>query len=108
MLPAINRLKKDADFERVVRGGNRTKIGPILVCVAPKTFEQPRFGFVVSKKVSKSAVIRNRFKRLIREQIRLSLNKIKLDKDAVVILLYNTDEKQVVEAVNKQVSKWIA
>jgi ribonuclease P protein component len=51
---------------------------------------QPRFAVVVSKKVMKSAVRRNRIRRRIYEYIRLSIPKL-VDNYDIVIIISSTD-----------------
>lgn len=43
-----------------------------------------RFGFVVSKKVSSKAVVRNRTKRVLRAAVEEFLEKIKKEKDIII------------------------
>ncbi len=70
--------------------------------------EYPRFGFVVSLKVSKKAVIRNKVKRRLREAIRYNLDKIKNGYDVVFFTRKGIEEidfqgiKQGVEHLLKQ------
>lgn len=49
--------------------------------------EKPRFAVVVSKKVHKSAVGRNRIRRRLYEIIRLQLPRLHPDRDVVVIVV---------------------
>lgn len=51
-----------------------------------------RFGFVVSKRTAKSAVVRNRTKRIVRAIIEQSLENIKVGYDMVFILTKPLDE----------------
>jgi ribonuclease P protein component len=65
------RLLKPAEFKRVFelrQSAHNTHFG---IYAAKNTSGQPRVGLVVSKKVSKKAVVRNRIKRQIRENFRL-------------------------------------
>lgn len=99
MLPQVNRLTKDAEFARVMQLGERQKVGPILIVKLPSN--SLRFGFVVSKKVSKLAVGRNRFKRIMRDEVRLKLKEIKGSFDVVVMLLYACEEHELRAALNQ-------
>ncbi|MBF8280690.1 MAG: ribonuclease P protein component [Candidatus Magasanikbacteria bacterium] len=78
MLSAKFRLRQDKDFTRVFRGGRRASAGLVLITFSPNRLREPRYAVVVGTKVSKRAVVRNRLKRRIREQLRL------LIKDKVV------------------------
>jgi ribonuclease P protein component len=71
MLKKINRINKARELQKVYRTG-KTLHTPALVI---KFIKGPKFrtGFVVSKKISKKAVERNRIKRAVRERMRLSL-----------------------------------
>lgn len=48
--------------------------------------ENSRFAFVISTKISKRAVVRNKIKRIMSEFIRVNLSKIKLGKDVVFLI----------------------
>ena len=73
MLPKENRLKKRIAFNATYRTGvSFHKDGITVFCGRKKTAEIPtKIGFVVSKKIHKRAVKRNRIKRLMRESVRL-------------------------------------
>ena len=63
MLSKVNRLKKRKDFKKVFEEGRGFKEGPLYLKIKESNLAHSRFGFTISKKVSKKAVIRNRIKR---------------------------------------------
>jgi ribonuclease P protein component len=72
MLKRVNRLAKSKDIQTAFARG-RTFFNPFFsIRFFPKALEK-RFTVVVSTKVFKSAVARNRLKRLVREYIRKHL-----------------------------------
>ena len=73
MLPKEYRLKKKSAFNATYRTGKVFHKGGITVfCGKNKTTDFPtKVGFVVSKKIHKRAVKRNRIRRLMRESLRL-------------------------------------
>ena len=74
MLPKQYRLKNHKAFEATYSQKNRVSNKFVIIYKGrlKKDFSQPtRIGFVVSKKISKRAVKRNRLKRLFREAVRL-------------------------------------
>ncbi len=73
MLPKAYRLKKRSAFKATYKTGTTFHSGGItMFCGKTKNNEYPtKIGFVVSKKIHKRAVKRNRIKRLMRESCRL-------------------------------------
>lgn len=81
MLPKQYRLKKRSAFKATYKVKNSTHTGGVTLFAGllKKENEYPtKVGFVVSKKVHKRAVKRNRLKRLMRESYRLLLKENKL------------------------------
>ena len=77
MLQKEYRLKKRTAFNATYRTGvSYHKSGFTVFCGKNKTADYPtKIGFVVSKKIHKRAVKRNRIKRLMRESVRLYIKK---------------------------------
>lgn len=83
MIPRQYRLKHDKDFEVLFKEGKfirGTYVGAKVWKIDPDKYERRgytddtlRIGFVVSKKVEKRAVRRNKIKRQMREAARLEL-----------------------------------
>ena len=73
MLKTENRLKKRSAFAATYRTGKSFHADGITMFLGKeKQNEYPmKIGFVVSKKIHKRAVKRNRIKRLMRESVRL-------------------------------------
>jgi ribonuclease P protein component len=86
MLPKINRLSKRGDFERVRNEGEFRTFPFFLISYLDRKDSHPsRFGFVVSKKISTRAHVRNRVKRVLRECVRRNLRSAKQGFDFVII-----------------------
>ncbi len=108
MLPKINRLKKKKDFERVSEKGRSFKEDFLVLRIVSNGLKINRFGFVVSKKISKLASQRNKTKRRLRELVRLKLPKVKKGVDGVLITcpgLGTKDFEEMGESINKLFKK---
>ena len=75
MLPRKFRLKKRSAFTATYKSGiSLHKNGITVFCGKLKNSDvETKIGFVVSKKIHKRAVKRNRIKRLMRESVRLHI-----------------------------------
>lgn len=82
--PADSRLKKTSEFQRVYDFHCVVGDGVLLVFVAPNTLGRIRLGLSVSKKVG-NAVVRNRWKRRIREAFRRNRRQLPQSVDLVCI-----------------------
>jgi ribonuclease P protein component len=86
MLAKNNRIRLDKEFDRVFKTG-QSFYGKVLgLKAAPNNLGITRFGIMVSLKVSKKAVVRNKIKRQIRAIISQELSLLKPGKDLVIIV----------------------
>jgi len=106
MLSFKNRIKKEKDFRKVFNAGKVVSLDSVSIRFSQNNLEETRFGFIVSKKISKRAVVRNRVKRIFREQTRLILKDIKGGFDVVVIIksssITSLDAKRILLELFKQ------
>lgn len=118
MLLKENRLRKKRDFDLVFKKGKVFKEDFLVLKIAKNNLNKSRFGFIVSQKVSKKAVLRNKIKRKLREIIRLNLklenkekkenNNKKKEIDAVLIALPGIDKEdflKIKENIGKLLKK---
>lgn len=85
-LPLDHRLKHWRDFQTVYQQGKRFRSAHLIVIVRSTPDRPSRFGLVVSQKVSKKAVDRNRLKRRLRLALRQLLPRISPHWSCVIIL----------------------
>lgn len=81
-LKSLGRLKKRSDFLRVQKNGNKWVSKGMIVEAADNENLDIRYGITVSKKVSKSAVKRNKIKRRLRavaDETLIGLNESNID-----------------------------
>ena len=76
VLDAARKLRQKAEFERLLRQGDRHVIDGYTFYVARRATGKPRLGMLVSRKHAASAVERNRIKRCIREAFRLEQERL--------------------------------
>jgi ribonuclease P protein component len=86
MLPRAYRLPA-SQFAAVKSRGQlfQSPLFGILVSFTPSGVEGPRFGFIVSTKISSQAVVRNRLRRLLREGLRPLLPSISPGHDFIIL-----------------------
>ncbi len=70
-LTAARRLRQKAQFERLLRQGERRVLEGYTFFVERRAAGKPRLGILISRKHAPAAVERNRIKRCIREAFRL-------------------------------------
>jgi len=97
MLPLKNRLKKEKDFRRVFDRGRVVNSDLMSVKFLANGMDDTRVGFIVSKKVFKKAVLRNKIKRMLRETMRGNIEKMKEGFDMIVMAKGKTSEAQLEE-----------
>ncbi len=108
MLPKENRLKKKKDFENVFKKGKGFKEKFLFLKIRKNELNVNRFGFAVSLKVSKKAVVRNKLKRQLREIVKAKLPQVKPGIDGIIVVLPGLEDKnfqQIEEIANKLFKK---
>lgn len=109
MLASKNRLKKKVNFARIEIDGDMHQSKSFGMGVYNRNDNEPScFGFIISTKISKKAVIRNKIKRTMSEVIRKNLKKLKNGYDVLFlikpsIVKINTEllEKETYEVIIK-------
>ena len=98
MLSKNHRLTKNKDFETVFKKGKSIKKGFLLFKVLTNNLKNSRFGFVVSKKISNRAVVRNRIRRVIRSVVLKEMDNFR-DKniDVVIVALAGIEKEELLE-----------
>lgn len=103
MLSNQNRIKKKKDFDITFKNSKSFKNNFFIFKVAKNNLKINRFGFVISSKVSKKAVIRNKIKRRLSEIIKVEFKNTSLEKkanqgmDLVIIVLPGLENKNFSE-----------
>lgn len=101
MLANINRLKSSNEFEKVRNEGSLKQFTDFAVIIRMRGDEDPsRFGFVISTKISKDAVQRNRIKRALSEAIRHVVVETKAGMDIVFLAKPTIARKSTQEIMN--------
>jgi len=108
MLKKANQLRLDKEFDQVFKRGRSSYVKILGVKAFLTKEEESRFGILVSNKISKKAVQRNKIKRQIREILRLKLAKIKSGYDIVVVTLpaiLGKDYEEIEAAIDATLDK---
>lgn len=107
MLASKYRLKSKNLFARVEIDGQLSQFKYFGLNIYDRKDEDPsRFGFVISTKISKRAVVRNRIKRIFSDYIRLNFKKVKPGKD-VLFLIKPSITKVSRDLIEKEINEAI-
>ena len=87
MLPKQHRLPLRTEFKRIKKEGKlfQGRLFSLLVASGKPRQKAGRFAFIVSKKIHKNAVERNKIRRLLIESVRFLLPKIKSNTNTVFL-----------------------
>lgn len=85
MLPPQHRLTKEKDFQHLFRRGRPYFSHHLTLKIGVNKEKVSRFGIIVSTRISKKSVVRNRLKRRLRHIMGQRLAKIRPGYDIVVI-----------------------
>jgi len=97
MLTKTNRLRKEKDFEGLFKKGKSFKNGFLILKIVQNNLKESRFAFIVSQKVSKKAVLRNKVKRRLRDIVRKNMKEIKKGVDVALITLSGIEKQSFIE-----------
>ncbi len=86
MLNKSNRINKDKDFDRAFKTGQSFYTKDFGLKAVDNGVDKIRLGILISTKVSKKAVVRNKLKRQIKEIVQTELPALKPGKDLVLII----------------------
>lgn len=92
--PKQARLRRERDFKRVYQTGQRLQAFPLRLYALRRDEGKSRLGLSVGRKVGKS-VVRNRWKRAIREAFRLNRHRLRSPYDLVVSVSWEAAPEQV-------------
>jgi len=97
MLPKINKLKKERDFGELFKKGRSFKNNFLILKIIQNNSQENHFGFIISKKVSKKAVLRNKIKRRLASIVRQNIKDIKKGVNVALIALPGLEKKNFLE-----------
>ena len=80
-----HRIVTGTHFQRAYRTGSRARGDLLIVVAVPNELDHPRLGLSVGKRIWKSAVRRNRVRRIFREAFRLTREKLPEGVDVILI-----------------------
>ncbi|HIE59392.1 MAG TPA: ribonuclease P protein component [Hydrogenothermaceae bacterium] len=94
-MSGIITIKSSKEIKYILKKGNKFYTKHLIFLYQKNSLGFPRFSFIISKKISKKAVVRNRIKRIIKEAVRLNTEKLKdLSFDIVIIAKKGLENKK--------------
>lgn len=103
MLPSKNRLKNKKEIDFVFRTGKMARDDFLCLKYSLNQKSVTRVAFSLGLGYSKSAVQRNRAKRIMREVVRLQMNKIKSGFDLVFFLSKGFKKEMTLKETNSAI-----
>lgn len=100
MLPKINRLNKKRDFEKVFKKGQGFQGDFLFLKRSANNLATSRFGIIVSQKVAKKAVARNKLRRRLANSLEKSHALEKKGVDVVLVAKPGLEKKSFQELQN--------
>jgi ribonuclease P protein component len=105
MLAKKYRLTGRSVLEEVKKGGSLYQADSFGILVRKRTEDEPsKFAFIVSTKISKIAVDRNKAKRRLREAVKQNIEKVVNGYDVIFLAKKKTLEKKS-EEITSEVNK---
>ena len=92
--PKQARLRREQDYRRVYQDGTRMQASPLRVVALKRPEGKSRLGLSISRKVGEP-VVRNRWKRGIREAFRLHRHLLRAPFDLVVSVSWEAGPEEV-------------
>lgn len=108
MLKKENRLTEKNEFNNVFKRSKTSSGRFVFLKALENGLSVNRFGFIVSSKISKRAVIRNKIKRRLREIIHKNIIDMKKGFDVVILVrpnIVDCDFGEIKEDVEKLLKK---
>jgi ribonuclease P protein component len=102
MLNSINRLKKKINFARIEIDGKMIQSRSFGMGIYNRKDDDPsHFGFIISTKISKKAVVRNRIKRTMSEVVRKNIDNLKNGYDVLFLIKQQAAKITKIELENE-------
>jgi len=84
-LTKSERIRRRSEFSALFESGRRIHTGNLTVILGRNPSGTRRLGLVVGRRVAKTAVRRNRMKRLLREFFRLNKHRLPASQDILIV-----------------------
>lgn len=98
---------KSARIEEIKKRGRIFRsLSFLVILLKDSGFKNPHFAFIISKKISKKAVVRNKIKRILSEAVRRSLYLVPENFD-FIFLAKKGIEKRTQEEIFGEVEKFL-
>lgn len=109
MLPKADRLKTAPYFQDLFRSGRRFRTNHLLFLASPSIVERAKVGVVISKKIDKRAVGRNRLRRVLLHAIAELKGQYpgKWNRDMILVVT-NHPGQQPFQSFTEQLQQWLA